>query len=92
MGTNSYADVVERLFKEFDWAIPLPEIARLVSQCRQNWSGSAALVGLEHEARERLTAMSTVARPDPLTRLGRMAPVVGPQPTSEVGETTLAPA
>jgi hypothetical protein len=91
MGTDSYADVVERLFGEFDWALPLPEITRLVGQCRQDWSGSTALEGLEIEARRLLTDLSLVARPDPPTRLVPPAPVWGPQQESEVGETTLAP-
>ena len=95
MDTDSYADVVERLFKEFDWAVSLPEITRLVSQCREHWSGSTALEGIENEARQRLTDLSVVARADPLARQAttRRAPVVGPQPTRpEVSETTLAPA
>ena len=62
MDTDSYADVVERLFKEFDWALSLPEIARLVSHCRQNGSGAATLEGLENEARSRLTDLALGAR------------------------------
>jgi hypothetical protein len=95
MDTDSYADVVERLFQEFDWAVSLPDITRLVSQCRQHWSGSTALEGIENEARQRLTDLSVVARPDPLGRhaITRLAPVVGPQATSsEVSQSTLAPA
>jgi hypothetical protein len=95
MDTDSYADVVERLFKEFDWALSLPEIARLVSECRQHWSGSTALEGIEIEARQRLTDLSVVARPDSFARhtTTNRPLVVGPQPTrTEVGATTLAPA
>jgi hypothetical protein len=90
MGTDSYADVVERLFGEFDGALPLPEIARLVGQCRQHWSGSSALEGLESEARQRLTDLSRLARSDPLTGLplpGAWAPAASP-----LGQTTLEPA
>jgi hypothetical protein len=63
MGADSYADVVERLFHEFDWAVPLPDIAKLVGQCRQAWDGSPGLEGLENEARQRLTNLSMDARP-----------------------------
>lgn len=90
MGTDSYADVVERLFREFDWVLPLPEIARLVGQCRQDWSGPRELEGLENQARQRLTDLSLVAHPDPRPRLAQRNPVWVSQQTPEVGETKLA--
>jgi hypothetical protein len=90
MGTDSYADVVERLFGEFDGALPLPEIARLVGQCRQHWSGSRALEGLENEARQRLRDLSLVARSDPLSAVSLRDAWVSP--ASAVAETTLEPA
>ena len=63
METDSYVDVVERLFREFDWALPLPEIAKLVGECRQDWLASTGLEGLEHTARQRLTDLSLSVRP-----------------------------
>jgi hypothetical protein len=90
MGTDSYADVVERLFGEFDGALPLPEIARLVGQCRQHWSGSSALEGLENEARQRLTDLSLLVRSDPLPAMS-LPGAWGPS-TSPLGESTLEPA
>jgi hypothetical protein len=67
MGADSYADVVERLFEEFEQTLPLPAIARMVGQCRQHWSGSGQLDALEHEARRELTTLSLSACPDPPT-------------------------
>ena len=90
MGTDSYADVVERLFGEFDWALSLPEIARLVGQCRQLGTGTNEPAGLENDARQRLTALSLVARPVRLSDCSARGPW-GAQP-SEIGEATLEPA
>ena len=75
MDSDSYVDVVERLFREFDWALPLPEIARLVGQCRQDWVGTTGLEGLEDEARQRLTDLSMGARPGPLSAIPQRASV-----------------
>ena len=63
METDSYVDVVERLFREFDWALPLPEIAKLVGECRRDGLASTGLEGLENTARQRLTDLSLSARP-----------------------------
>jgi len=63
METDSYVDVVERLFQEFDWALPLPEIAKLVGECRQDRPASTGLADLENTARQRLTDLSLNARP-----------------------------
>ncbi len=73
MGSDSYADVVERLFHEFDWAVPLPDIAKLVGQCRQDRVGSTELEGLENEARQRLTNLSLGSPPDPWPALPQRA-------------------
>jgi len=65
MSRDSYADVVERLFQEFEWAIPLPVIARIAHDCSHEGSGSppADESDLLERARSLLLAM-TPPRPE----------------------------
>ncbi len=59
MDSYSYADVIERLFRQFDGVIALPVIVEVTHECRQQLSGSpvAAMPELlERLARQRLTA------------------------------------
>jgi hypothetical protein len=58
MGSDSYVDVVERLFQEFDWAIPLPVIAATVHRCRQQLDQPTELRDLEVEARRCLAELT----------------------------------
>ena len=57
----SYADVVERLFREFDGQLPLPTIVEVVHQCLADLQGQAppgALAELlERSARQRLSGL-----------------------------------
>jgi len=58
MDSYCYADVIERLFREFDGAIALPVIVEVTHECRQQLSGSPAAAMpelLERLARQRLT-------------------------------------
>ena len=57
----SYADVVERLFREFDGQLPLPTIAHVVRDCLADLHGQtppgALAELLERSARQRLTTL-----------------------------------
>ncbi len=58
MDSFCYADVIERLFREFDGTIALPVIVEVTHECRQQLSGSPATAMpelLERLARQRLT-------------------------------------
>lgn len=59
MNNDSYCDVTERLFAEFEQVHPLPAIAAAVRQCRQDLEGGAPRGAfpelLERLARQRLT-------------------------------------
>ena len=92
MGSDTYADVVERLFKEFEQRLPLPEIARLVGDCRQRRNGPNALDGLEDEARRRLTILALVARPAALPIPAQRGARPPARQVSGVSDTTLASA
>ncbi|MDT4934555.1 MAG: hypothetical protein QOK11_2447 [Pseudonocardiales bacterium] len=56
----SYADVVERLFREFGDRLPLTAIVEVVHECREQLSGvadSAMSEMLERLARQRLNSI-----------------------------------
>lgn len=60
MASYSYADVVERVFAEFEGLVPLPVIVEVAHVCRQQLSGSplAAMPELlERLVRQRLISM-----------------------------------
>jgi hypothetical protein len=67
MDSYSYADVIERLFREFEGSLPLPVIVEVTHVCRQQLSGSPITAMpelLERLARQRLHDMTpTVAAP-----------------------------
>jgi len=65
MGGDSYCDVTERLFAEFERVHRLPVIAQVVGQCRVDLEGapSGALPELvERLGRQRLTELAPSAR------------------------------
>ncbi len=67
MDTYCYADVIERLFREFDGVLPLPVIVKVTNVCRHQLSGSPAAARpelLERLARQRLHDISPAA-PEP---------------------------
>lgn len=62
MGQDSYGDVVERLFAEFEGSVPLPVIAEMVHLCREQLRGAPTLAMpelLERLARQRLIGTPT---------------------------------
>jgi hypothetical protein len=62
----SYADLVERLFSEFESQLSLPTIVETVRECRQQLRGSpaGALLELtERLARQRLSSMMQASLP-----------------------------
>jgi hypothetical protein len=64
----SYADLVERLFREFEDHVSLTAIADLVRECRQQLRGSpeqAVPELTERLARQRLTRIAVAAAADP---------------------------
>ncbi len=63
MDNDSYCDVTERLFAEFERVHPLPTIAVVVRQCRQDLEGSerGGCGVLERLARQRLSALQPSA-------------------------------
>jgi hypothetical protein len=59
MEHNSYADVTERLFREFEPVHGLTAISDVLRHCRADLAGSASeslLEGVEERARQRLAA------------------------------------
>lgn len=74
MDSYCYADVIERLFREFEGSIPLPVIVEVTHVCRQQLSGSPATAMpelLERLVRQRLHDMTPVVpkqRPSVSTR------------------------
>ncbi len=57
MDTYCYADVIERLFREFEGAVPLPVIVKVTNVCRHQLSGSSPTAMpelIERLARQRL--------------------------------------
>lgn len=79
MESDSYVDVVERLFQEFDWAIPLPVIATTVHQCRQQQGRSTKLADLENEARRCLTELTEAQTAHPAVPAPRSASEFQPE-------------
>jgi len=62
MNDDSYCDVTERLFGEFERVHPLPVIAAVVRQCRNDLEGSppgALPEVLERLARQRLSDLQS---------------------------------
>lgn len=60
MASYSYADVVERVFAEFDGSVPLPVIVEVAHVCREQLRGSPAAATpelLERLVRQRLISM-----------------------------------
>ncbi len=66
MNDDSYCDVTERLFAEFEQVHPLPVIAGVVRRCRQDLDGNAPREALpemlERLARQRLSDLPSRAR------------------------------
>lgn len=63
---NSYADITERLFREFEPLHGLPMIAQIVGRCRtdlRDTPGGTTLATLERLAHQRLSALPTLTFP-----------------------------
>lgn len=64
--TNSYADVTERLFREFEPVHGLPMITQIMRRCRADLRGApgdAMLDTLERMARQRISSLPTLTFP-----------------------------
>jgi hypothetical protein len=64
--SDSYADVTERLFHEFESVHGLPAITQMVRRCRAELldvPGEATLHTLERIARQRISALPTLTFP-----------------------------
>jgi len=72
MASYCYADVIERLFREFEGSVPLPVIVEVTHVCREQLSGSPITAMpelLERLVRQRLHDMTPA-----VTEPGRSLP------------------